>query len=157
MPARRPEMSARRSELSARRPELSTRRLSCLGHQFCMLRASATSVGRGLASTRNLVTQDVSRGAEDAGERAGTSEAERRERLTRLMRRRSKLSPTKLEEPGNGPTSQRKTFRGVGGNSPTGPRKILLLRRGEWSDRSTQGFAIAITRPSGARLRLAGL
>jgi hypothetical protein len=46
-----------------------------------MLRASATSVGRGLASTRNLVTQDASRGAKDAGERAGTSEAERRERL----------------------------------------------------------------------------
>jgi hypothetical protein len=65
-----------------------------------MLRASAMSVGRGLASTRNLVTQDANRGAEDAGERAGTPEAERRERLTQLVRRRSKLSLTKLEEQG---------------------------------------------------------
>jgi RNA polymerase sigma factor (sigma-70 family) len=39
------------------------------------------------------VTKDESRGVEDAGERAGISEAERRERLTQLVLRRSKLSP----------------------------------------------------------------
>jgi len=39
------------------------------------------------------VTQDEGRGARDAGERAGMSEAERQERLTQLVLRRSKLSP----------------------------------------------------------------
>jgi RNA polymerase sigma-70 factor (ECF subfamily) len=39
------------------------------------------------------VTHDQSRGAKDEGERAGISEAERRERLTQLVLRRSKLSP----------------------------------------------------------------
>ena len=39
------------------------------------------------------MTQHESRGARDAGERAGISEAERRERLTQLVLRRSKLSP----------------------------------------------------------------
>ena len=43
------------------------------------------------------MTQHESRGARDAGERAGEragiSEAERRERLTQLVLRRSKLSP----------------------------------------------------------------
>jgi RNA polymerase sigma-70 factor (ECF subfamily) len=39
------------------------------------------------------VTQDESRGARDAGKRAGISEAERQERLTQLVLRRSKLSP----------------------------------------------------------------
>ena len=37
--------------------------------------------------------QHDSQEASEAGERAGTSEAERRERLARLMLRRSKLSP----------------------------------------------------------------
>jgi hypothetical protein len=44
-------------------------------------------------STRNQVTQDGSPGARDAGERAGTPEAEDQERIAQLMRRRSKLSP----------------------------------------------------------------
>ncbi len=39
------------------------------------------------------MTQDESRGARDAGERARTSEDERQERIAQLMRRRSKLSP----------------------------------------------------------------
>ena len=39
------------------------------------------------------MTQDEGRGARDAGERAGMSEAERQERLTQLVLRRSKLSP----------------------------------------------------------------
>jgi RNA polymerase sigma-70 factor (ECF subfamily) len=39
------------------------------------------------------VTHDESPGARDAGERAGTSEAEDQERIAQLMRRRSKLSP----------------------------------------------------------------
>ena len=39
------------------------------------------------------MTQHESRGATDAGERAGMSEAERRDRLTQLVLRRSKLSP----------------------------------------------------------------
>ena len=62
----------------------------------CPRRASYAALHR----RGNPVTQDASRGARDAGERAGTSEAERRERLTRLVRRRSKLPPTKLEEQG---------------------------------------------------------
>ena len=37
--------------------------------------------------------QHESREASEAGERAGTSEAERRERPSRLVLRRSKLSP----------------------------------------------------------------
>ena len=39
------------------------------------------------------MTQDESREARDAGERARTSEDERQERIAQLMRRRSKLSP----------------------------------------------------------------
>ena len=39
------------------------------------------------------MTHDESPGARDAGERAGTSEAEDQERVAQLMRRRSKLSP----------------------------------------------------------------
>lgn len=39
------------------------------------------------------MTQDESRGAANAGKRAGTLEAERREKLTKLVLRRSKLTP----------------------------------------------------------------
>jgi RNA polymerase sigma-70 factor, ECF subfamily len=42
---------------------------------------------------RRQVTQNESQGAAHAGERAGMTEAERREKLTQLVLRRSKLSP----------------------------------------------------------------
>jgi RNA polymerase sigma-70 factor, ECF subfamily len=58
-----------------------------------MLRAAATRVVRGFASTREPVTQDKSQGTREIDEHAGISEEERHERLTQLVLRRSKLSP----------------------------------------------------------------
>jgi RNA polymerase sigma-70 factor (ECF subfamily) len=59
------------------------------------------SVIRGLQPRGGPVKEDDSRGVEDAGERAGISEAEHQERLTPPVLRTSKLSPdeaARLEE-----------------------------------------------------------
>ena len=55
--------------------------------------ASATRAVRSFAPTRTPVSRDPSHDPDNAGQYAGTSEAERQERITQFALRYSKFSP----------------------------------------------------------------